>query len=142
MLIRFPDWPERLAAFLRESADEPFVWGVNDCALRACDAVRAMTGTDIAARLRGRYKTQLGAARVMRRLAGDLEAVAQQVAYEFAIREVTPSFARRGDLLLLDTPLGPSLGIVAMNGHTAEFKVNDGLLRVPVSTCRRAWRIG
>jgi hypothetical protein len=142
MLTRLPDWPERLAAFLRESADKPFEWGTNDCALRACSAVEAITGTDIAAALRGRYKTELGAARVMRRFAGNLEAVAEQIAYEFAIREVTPLFARRGDVVLLDTPLGPSLGMVAMNGHTAEFKVNDGLLRAPVAACRRAWRIG
>jgi hypothetical protein len=143
MLTRFPDWPERLAAFLTATRDVPFEWGVNDCALRTCDAVKATTGADLAEPLRGRYRTKLGAARaILRACGGDLEDLAEQFAFNFAIREVQPSYARRGDVVLLDTPLGPTLGIVDMTGITAEFKVNDGVLCAPVASCRRAWRVG
>lgn len=48
---------------LEQRAASPFEWGVTDCALWAFDAVRAATGRDPAADLRGTYSTALQAAR-------------------------------------------------------------------------------
>src|SRR4051794_35234562 len=99
-LARFADWPERLSRFLDRTRDEPFAWGVNDCALRACSAVEAITGVDIADALRGRYHTELGAARTIRAFAGrTLEEVAMKIATDFAVPEVSPLLARRGDVV-------------------------------------------
>lgn len=142
MLLRFPDWPERLDAYLRTTREAPFAWGSNDCALRACDAVLAITGVDIAEDFRGRYTTRAGATRVMRRLyGGNLETVAEKIAAARGMAEVRPALARRGDVVLFDSPQGPSLGIVAHNGRHAEFKIKNNPCLIRVDECRRAWRV-
>lgn len=65
-----------LADFLSESARAPFAYGARDCGLWMADWVRAVRGVDPAAHLRGRYRTELGCARVLRR-GGGLVAVAR-----------------------------------------------------------------
>ena len=62
------DWPTRLAEFLLEKRHEPFKWGVNDCCLFAADAIMAMGGDDVAHDVRGRYKSAIGARRIMKGL--------------------------------------------------------------------------
>lgn len=141
MLTRFPNWPERLDAVLRDN-NRPFQWGVNDCALRACDVVLAITGTDVAAEFRGRYTTRVGATRVMRRLyGGNLERVAEKIAAAHGMPEIPPALARRGDVVLVDTDHGPSLGVMRHDGRHAEFKTDTQPLIFPAGDCRRAWRV-
>lgn len=70
---RFNDWPTQLANFLLEKQKQPFEWGSNDCCLFAADAILAMGGQDVAKDVRGRYKTAIGAHRIMKKLgAGSL----------------------------------------------------------------------
>lgn len=40
-------------------------WGIDDCSLWCADALREALGVDVAAKFRGRYKTRLGAMRVL-----------------------------------------------------------------------------
>lgn len=61
------DWRSRLIRFLEARERSAFAWGVRDCFLMAADAHVAMRGIDPAAEWRGRYKTETGAARLMRR---------------------------------------------------------------------------
>ena len=65
---RTNDWPTRLADFLLTKRSEPFQWGENDCCLFAADAIIAMGGEDVAKDVRGRYKTAIGARRIMKSL--------------------------------------------------------------------------
>ena len=54
----------------------PGTWGVADCLLTVADAVEAVTGVDLAAKVRGTYSSELGAAKLMRRRkCADVEAV-------------------------------------------------------------------
>lgn len=70
---RLNDWPTQLANFLLEKQKQPFEWGSNDCCLFAADAILAMGGRDVAKDVRGRYKTAIGAHRIMKKLgAGSL----------------------------------------------------------------------
>ncbi len=55
----------RLRAFLAEGAGAPFVWGERDCALWACDWIKAERGNDPAERLRGTYGSALACARLL-----------------------------------------------------------------------------
>ena len=65
---RSNDWPTELAKFLLSKRSEPFQWGENDCCLFAADAILAMGGDDVASDVRGRYKTAIGARRIMKNL--------------------------------------------------------------------------
>lgn len=65
---RSHDWPSGLALFLLNNRKTPFEWGKNDCCLFAADAIVAMGGKDVAKEVRGKYKTALGAKRVMNKL--------------------------------------------------------------------------
>ena len=65
---RLHDWPTQVAQFLLSKRNEPFQWGENDCCLFAADAIIAMGGEDVAEDVRGRYKTAIGARRIMKNL--------------------------------------------------------------------------
>lgn len=65
---RSHDWPTQVAQFLLSKRNQPFQWGENDCCLFAADAIIAMGGEDVAEDVRGRYKTAIGARRIMRNL--------------------------------------------------------------------------
>ncbi len=151
MIVPKPhDFPERLHAAIRARRDRPFEWGRNDCALFACDLLQAVSGIDFAAPFRGKYKSARGAARILKRYGGaglpasarttaGLEAVVEKIAEARKREEVKPLMAQRGDLVLLDMPEGPALGVclgawVAAAGET-------GMVRVELREARRAWRV-
>ena len=149
MILAKPyDCIERLNAALAARKDRPFEWGRNDCGLFACDLLQAVSGIDFAAPFRGKYKSARGAARVLKRFAGlpasakataGLEAAVEKIAEARNREEVKPLMAQRGDLVLLDMPEGPALGVclgawVAAAGET-------GMVRVELREARRAWRI-
>ncbi len=70
-LTRQPHWATRgLHAFLLARARAPFVWGANDCALFAADAIEAMTGVDIASDFRGRYHDEASAQALIHSITG------------------------------------------------------------------------
>jgi hypothetical protein len=157
-LHRLPAWPELLGKFICERVTQPFAWGTNDCATFACDAVLTMTGIDLAKPLRGGYTTALGAARQMREFlrgletkletssevsleSSRLELVAEKIAREWLIDEVPILKAQRGDIALLDTELGAALGVVSLNGWEILAPGTEGLMRLPLRSASRAWRI-
>lgn len=142
---RKENWPELLEGFLWERQSHPFAWGVQDCALLVCDAVRVMTGVDLAEDFRDQYKTRLQAARTLRRFGcRTLADLADLMAARHGIPEVPVLSARRGDVVLLDMKKeGYGLGIVALSGSQV-MAAGNGLVTIPItsSQCLRAWRIG
>jgi hypothetical protein len=150
-MTRFENWPEILAQFVAERARTPFAWGVNDCCLMSCDAVLGYTGVDMAAGFRGKYDSGLSAARAMKEFCGGgVEQVAEKMAAQLNIPEwPTVKLARRGDVVLFEydgefrgerVTQRATLGICC--GGDAVVPAQDGLLSIPISQCRRAWRIG
>lgn len=98
-MTRLWNWAENLTAFLALRRDAPAQWGTNDCALFAADAVHAMTGVDMAAQFRGRYRTAAGAAALIDELGG-LQAIA--AAAFGSMPRSSWRLARRGDVVLAD----------------------------------------
>jgi hypothetical protein len=70
---RLPGWEAGLLDFVRAGAARSFEWGSWDCVMVAAGAVAAQTGVDFAEDFRGRYRTALGAGRVMKRAAAGLD---------------------------------------------------------------------
>ena len=97
-----------LAEVLRERNGMPFEWGKNDCCSFAADAVRAQTGRDAMAGLRGLYWDEGSAAHILAAPGGLVRLV-----NTWLPGQPLPSVAtaRRGDLIMFDSGNGPALGI-------------------------------
>lgn len=140
VLRRPADWPQRLADFLAERQSTAFTWERHNCAFFACDWLARLLGVDPAAAWRDEVGSALAAHRALVG-GGGLEAMAVEACVRWRWPECPVAYARRGDLVLVETEAeGPALGIA--EGATAVFVSAFGLARVPLRQCRRAWRVG
>jgi hypothetical protein len=106
-LPRLPKWRARFSSYLIEVAGKPFEWGAHDCALHPADGVLAITGVDLAADFRGRYTTEIGAAKALKRHgSGDLAST-----FAAKMPEIDPAGARVGDVVIFDGPFGETGGL-------------------------------
>lgn len=133
---RIDHWERLLASAIETARARPFVWGVHDCPTFAFETRMILTdGEDVAALWRGRYTTALGGQRVMRRLGWvSLEDMGRAL-----LGEPRPAvlLAGRGDIVLTNTGLG--FGIC--NGASAVGMAQEGLITVPLTSCRLAWHV-
>jgi hypothetical protein len=136
MLSRLPCWQCSLSKFLFLNSDRHFAYGSFDCCLFVCDAIQAMTGTDIAARFRGAYSSLKEA-----RKYGSVRKIVEQVTAEFAMPEVSILHAQRGDAALVKRRHSYVLGLVDLNGRQIVVLSGNGLMRIPVREASRAWRV-
>lgn len=141
-VIRVPGWERRLAELELAARGRSFAWGMHDCCTWAAECVHAVTGQDVLADLRGRWRTEPEAAAVLRELGGLRQAVTQRVGTEPL---PTVLLAQRGDLVLL--ALGNTQALGVCMGAFAVAPAEDGLARIDMTLAagdRRAllaWRI-
>lgn len=136
-MTRFPDWPERLAAFIEARRRMPFAWGGHDCAMFAADAVVAITGTDPLALWRGSYADEAGAEAALGGL--PLAMFMDAALLAAGATRVETSMAQRGDFVILDVGNMPTCG-VCLGGSVAAPGV-DRLHFLPMRLIRQAWAI-
>ena len=117
-MTRLPDWPERLAALITAAEHRPFDAARWNCGRFALATVVACMGQRPAWQLRP-----------------TLAAMADTAGYP----RVLVSFARAGDVVLAADP--DRLGVVLDAGRVA-FVGPAGLLRLPITACTIAWRVG
>lgn len=145
MLIRNEQWDtSHLHQFLVDRQKAPFAWGGNDCCLFAADAIQAITGVDIAADFRGKYNDEKSALAAIRSATGGstVEDAAVYCASKAGLPELPhPLFAHRGDLVLLENEGRVVAGIIGLHGYPLAVG-EKGLMKLPLSAIRRAWRIG
>lgn len=135
-VTRRGDWEAALAHYLAQCEGKPYAYGSHDCALFAAGAVMAMTGTDIAAEFRGKYRSQAGSVRALRTIgAGTLEAT-----IDAKLEPVAVGFAQRGDLVLHEGAVGVSAGRFAV--FVGDMDEAPKLIRVPRAAWQKAWRVG
>lgn len=135
---RYPDWPQRLAAFMATRTLTPFAWVHNDCCTFAADAVVQIIGTDPMLPLRGRYASRLGAARLIKD-AGSLQVL---VIRYLGAPVPHPLTALRGDVALFEMalPYGPEALGVVVGAHIAAPGPAGSVL-LPLSAAKLVWRI-
>ena len=117
-MTRLPDWPERLAALITAAEHRPFDAARWNCGRFALAAVVACTGQ----RPSWQHRSTLA-----------------EMADTAGFPRVLVAYARAGDVVLSAHP--DRLGVVLDAGRVA-FVGSAGLLRVPITTCAVAWRIG
>ncbi len=134
--MRIDNWPSRLVAAVAAAEKIPFAWGTHDCGSFAAVCEEAVTGETQFGDVLGNYKTALGAARRLKRAGFDnIEALVAA-----RLPEVPVNFAQRGDFVVINTDIGPAIGVNL--GDVAVVPGPDGLVRYPRSSVRRAWRVG
>lgn len=135
MIARLPDWRLHFDALISARMHQPFAWGVNDCALFAADAVKAITGVDLAAGLRG-HCTARQALRTIRRN-GDLFGIAcRALGAASGVHN-----AREGDVLLVGMGKRTALGVM-LDGGMLVGPGATGLCSAPLTDALCAWRVG
>ena len=135
-LTRLPGWERRLALVTEKHIALPGEWGVSDCGLTVGEAVEAVTGTNPLAEFVGRYKTELGAARHMKRKGWN--DMADVLASFFP--ETGRLMARRGDVGAVMQGGALTAGYVCEYGFAA--KGPRGLIFHDLTEIVTAYRVG
>lgn len=135
--VRLENWPRLLAELLAE--DAVFRWGESDCGLWACTAFERLTGTHPEPWFQGRYTTEAGAAKALRKYAGTLEDCAAAVMAKNGRGEIPPMSAQRGDWVMFRGSLGDTLGVCV--GQYIASPTDAGIGYTPMSAAYRAWRV-
>ena len=133
---RHDDWLQRLNDFLAVARGRAYAPGQHDCALFAAGAVAAMTGVDLAAEWRGRYRTLRSGQRALR-AAGYTDHV-EFVAAHF--EAIPVALAGVGDLAVIRTDDGAALGVVT-GPLVAVLRPDQGLGFVSLLAAERAFRV-
>lgn len=131
--MRRNDWPQRLAEFIESTHAEPFCYGSHDCCMFAGRAVEAMTGENPT--LQWNYSNEIGAKRLLARKGGLVQMLSETLGIP-----IHPSEAGRGDVVLAELDLGPSVGICL--GRMCVFATEPaGVLMLGREIAHLAWRI-
>lgn len=127
-------WEGRLAREFADASRRDFEYGRHDCATFANKCVLAINGTSAWSVDFGRYGSEAGAARAIRR-AGGLVVGLDRHAPRVALND-----ASRGDLALIETPKGPAVGVI--DGRNILIAADPtGLAVVPRSCATIAWKV-
>jgi len=134
--MKQPNWHSSLNQYLRDNLSTPFAWGTFDCCLFTAAAVEAITGTHPLPQIVGRYRTELGAARALKKYGqGTIKATLNHL-----FGAIKPRLqVCRGDVALVETELGDAAGIV-MGGHVWVVTPN-GLTALPISCIKHCWEV-
>lgn len=131
---RVPHWEVKLHDAMLDMQDLPFSYeGGHDCATFAFNIRRIITGKDATADWKGRYKTEQGAARMLRKLGCEtVEDLARKYLGEPLESHL---LAQRGDILLKDGGLGVCMG------RYVYFIGGEGMVKNHLRECEKAWRV-
>lgn len=131
---KLQDWQVRFEAFIAQRNAAPFAWGKNDCAIFAADCVHAITGRDVALPALRKHKTELQAARLLRRHGGVLGIATA------ALGQPAPAnTAAVGDVVL--AKVGGRDMLAICNGDTFIAPGPHGLGVLPMSDATLCWRV-
>lgn len=143
---RVPDWRSRMHAFIAEVGATPFDWKSFECGVAwAGRHVELMTGADVAAPFRGRFKDEVSALRMIRKAGfADLGELVSSLLEEHLGEDGKPasSRARTGDVagIATSSKVGMSLGIVS--GSRILTVGLRGYETVDLLKADRAWKVG
>ena len=120
------DGTQQLSEFLHASLSQSFEWGHRDCALWASDWIKAKTGKDPGAPLRGQYSTKEECERITVPYGGVMACVCELMK-DFPVTK-TP---QEGDIGVIRTPVGPSVAVMTPRGWA--WKSERGIAIVQAS---------
>ncbi|WP_139975848.1 hypothetical protein [Ochrobactrum sp. CGA5] len=129
--MRHPEWEKRLVAVTEAHLNTPMVWGKSDCVLLAADVVEAVRGDDPASDIRGKYKSNAGAYRLIKQRG--FNTVSDVLSSQF--EEIPAAMAQRGDLGVYEN----TAGYFCEYGFAV--KSEDGLRFLPRTMAEKAFKV-
>jgi len=140
---RRENWEHFLSEFIFKRTNSVFKYGQNDCCLFVADAVEKITGVDIAEEFRGQYNTKAEAYKLLMNFSGGaVEETFKTLSRQYGFHEISPNYAGRGDIVLVEGEMGDAVGIVDMTGEQVAIPAIKGLISFPMIAIKKAWRIG
>lgn len=98
--MRLDNWQNNLSLFIEEKRNVPFDFPNWNCLFWTIGCVEQVIGQDYLAAYRGQFKTEKGAAKLLRKID---KVDTSQAFLEKYFGEVKPvAFARKGDIVLVD----------------------------------------
>lgn len=141
MIERLEGWEINLSKYLADVSGKPFQWGEHDCILHAANAVKAMTGIDLAGAFRGTYSNEQEAYKIVQDyFGGDID---HMVSCHVGEMRENCKLARRGDVVRITHEGNKAFGVVDDTGmRLAMVSPERGLIRIPKSRAEVFWRVG
>lgn len=133
---RKKDWRASLVAYVASVSKAEFKPGRHDCALFAAGAVEAMTGEDLAAKWRGKYRS-LKRGQVLLQKSGFADHIELAASH---FDEVPPLMAQVGDIAVIEASGEDALGVV-QGSYVWAALTGGGLGLVPLTMVKRAFRV-
>ena len=137
--MRVDNWDTKLSNYIVEQSKTKFIRGKTDCVNFILGGIEVIIGRKVFDR---EYKSLKEAKKILKEFnKKDLLEIAQDIAKENNFEEINTSFARRGDVVFLETDeeLGGTMGICS--GEWSIFKAKIGQEKRLTNTCNYAWRI-
>lgn len=134
---RHGDWAKRLFEAVDAWRHTPFAWGSADCTCFMAACVEAMTGEDPMVEYRGQYEDEETGKAALKALGGG--SLYNALRRKFG-KPIPVAMAKRGDLALAKTSMGPTVFVVL--GEQMTGPGDDGIEMVPTDSAARAFRVG
>lgn len=137
--MRVDNWDTKLSNYIVESSNKKFKYGKADCVNFVLGAIEVVTGKKV---FDMEYKSIKEAKKIILEFnKKNLLDIARNIAKENYFDEINTSFARRGDVVFLETDeeLGGTMGICT--GQWSIFKAKLGQEKRLTNSCNYAWRI-
>lgn len=138
MRARADDWQRRLRDVLARYRTGTFATGRCDCGTLWADVVLAVSGVDVLGDLRGRYRTDRGAVRMLRTLG--VTSAAELADTRF--NRVPVAELHRGDLAMAAPLFGSPLASPCVVDTTHAFAMGrGGLVAIPRAELTHGWAV-
>jgi len=135
MTRRVEGWDVLFCEAVEKARKKKFCWGTHDCATWSFDIRAILTGEDATVSWKGQYTTEIGAAKMLRKLkCENVEDLAVSILGE-PLRSVL--FVQRGDIMLggIENALGVCIGSHGL------FLLPSGWTSIEIKSCLKAWRV-
>ena len=122
--MRVENWDTKLSNYIAEQDKKKFVRGKTDCVNFVIGAIEVIIGKKVFDKP---YKSIKEAKKILQKFKKkDLLEIAKDIAKENNFKEIHTNFARRGDIVFLETKeeLGGTMGIC--QGEQSIFKFKSG----------------
>lgn len=134
---RVQNWESLFFARIMAVSNTPFSWGIHDCVTCAASLVQVITGQDLIADFRGRYRTEKGALNALKK--AGFESLEQAVTSKLTPAENINELVR-GDVVLCGDDTGKRmLGVKA--GTVAVSPGTHGLNHIPPDQWVKGWKV-
>lgn len=129
--IKPEGWESRLNEKIQSLVSTPFKWGSHDCSIFALSCIDAQYKTDIVKEIKGKYRTEKGAYKLLESYGGY-----QQFLTDHGFQKVPLNEAKRGDIAFLGGLTAWSVVV----GDSVIATGEKGLVSFPMSKVIQVWR--